>query len=74
MALLPDFPEAKTGIQSWLLTEEERRVAVERIRADSIAQESNRSVWYGFKRAVSDYHTWAFVSCTNACSLETCWL
>lgn len=65
LVLLPDFPEAKTGSQSWLMTEEERQVALQRIQADNIQQESSRSVWYGFRRAVSDYRTWAFVSATN---------
>ncbi|KAF7531928.1 hypothetical protein G7054_g8455 [Neopestalotiopsis clavispora] len=59
--ILPDFPEAKTGSQRRLLTEEERKVAVERMRADSVAQESNRSILHGAKLAVSDYRTWAFV-------------
>lgn len=61
MGLLPDFPESATGSQKWLLTEEERRVANERIQVDRVAQESNRSVWYGFRRAVTDYRTWAFI-------------
>ncbi|CAG8007548.1 unnamed protein product [Penicillium salamii] len=62
MIMLPDFPESNTGSQKWLLTQEERTVALERIQMDQIAQESNRSVWHGFKLAVSDYRTWAFVS------------
>lgn len=61
LVMLPDFPESTTGSQKWLLTEEERRVANERIMVDRIAQESNRSVWYGLKLAVTDYRTWAFV-------------
>lgn len=65
MVMLPDFPEANTGSQKWLLTEEERNVALERIQTDQIAQESNRSVWHGFKLAVSDYRTWAFVGDPN---------
>ncbi|KAG9254174.1 major facilitator superfamily domain-containing protein [Emericellopsis atlantica] len=59
--LLPDFPESNTGSQKWLLTEEERRVANQRISMDRIVQESNRSVWWGFRRAVTDYRTWTFI-------------
>ncbi|KAJ6063909.1 major facilitator superfamily domain-containing protein [Penicillium canescens] len=61
IVILPDFPESTTGSQKWLLTEDERIVALERIQADQIAQESNRSIWYGLKLAISDYRTWAFV-------------
>ncbi|KAH8880214.1 MFS general substrate transporter [Thozetella sp. PMI_491] len=59
--LIPDFPESATGSQKWLMTPEERKVALERILADRIVQESNRTLWFGFVRAVSDYRTWAFV-------------
>ncbi|KAF0318944.1 major facilitator superfamily transporter [Colletotrichum asianum] len=59
--LLPDFPESSTGSQKWLFTDSERQVAVARIRSDSVAQESNRSVWWGLRRAVTDYHTWVFI-------------
>ncbi|KAL3301183.1 MFS general substrate transporter, partial [Colletotrichum asianum] len=59
--LLPDFPESSTGSQKWLFTDSERQVAVARIRSDRVAQESNRSVWWGLRRAVTDYHTWVFV-------------
>ncbi|ETS79749.1 hypothetical protein PFICI_09602 [Pestalotiopsis fici W106-1] len=61
MFLLPDFPEAATGSQRWLLSEEEQKVALERIAADSVTQESNRSLLYGLRLAVSDRRTWAFV-------------
>ncbi|KAK2935242.1 MFS transporter superfamily [Fusarium oxysporum f. sp. vasinfectum] len=61
VVLLPDFPESHTGSQKWLFTEEELRVANQRIAMDRIPQESNRSVWWGFKRAVTDYRTWVFI-------------
>lgn len=60
--MLPDFPESATGSQKWLLTSEERKVALERILVDRVAQEDNRTLWYGFARAISDYRTWTFVS------------
>jgi hypothetical protein len=60
--LPPNFPKSKTGSQRWLLTEEERQVAIERIAVDCVTQEANRSVFYRFKLAVLDYRTWAFVS------------
>jgi MFS family permease len=59
--ILPDFPESTTGSQRWLLTAEERQIALQRIQTDSIAQEKNRSLWFGFKLAVTDYRTWTFV-------------
>jgi predicted MFS family arabinose efflux permease len=58
---MPDFPESNTGSQKWLLTEEERRVANQRIAMDRITQESSRSVWWGLRRAVTDYRTWVFI-------------
>lgn len=60
--LMPDFPESTTGSQKWLLSAEERKVAVQRIQLDRVVQESNRSVWFGFRLAALDYRTWAFVS------------
>lgn len=62
LVLLPDFPESRTGSQKWLLTEEERQVALQRIEMDRVAQESNRSIWWGLRRAATDYRTWVFVS------------
>jgi hypothetical protein len=58
--VMPDLPEATTGSQRWLLTPEEREVALERIAADRIAQDSNRSAWFGLRLAVTDYRTWTF--------------
>ncbi|RDW61675.1 hypothetical protein BP5796_11567 [Coleophoma crateriformis] len=60
--ILPDFPERQTGSASWLLTPEERMVAVERMRRDRVSvEEGNKSVWYGLKLAIIDYRTWVFV-------------
>ncbi len=45
------------------LTEDERKMAVERIKSDRVSnQESDHLVWYGLKLAVKDYRTWVFVS------------
>ena len=61
--VLPDFPETPSGSAKWLLTPDERAVAVERMRRDRVsAEEGSRSVWYGLKLAVLDYRTWVFVS------------
>ncbi|KAJ9621710.1 hypothetical protein H2203_007199 [Taxawa tesnikishii (nom. ined.)] len=70
--ILPDFPDSKSGSTKWLLTEEERAVAMERMRRDRVsAPEGNRSVWYGLKLAVVDYRTWIFVSsCENSVVAE----
>ena len=60
--ILPDFPDSKTGSAMWLLTEEERQVAVDRIARDQVSnQDSNRSVWYGLKLSVVDWRVWMFV-------------
>lgn len=72
--MLPDFPESTTGSQKWLLTSRERKVALERILVDRVAQEDNRTLWYGFVRAVADYRTWVFVSAnkkTNSAPTRT---
>jgi MFS family permease len=63
--VLPDFPESTTGSATWLLTPEERMVAIERMKRDRVSlvtEEGKRSVWYGLKLAVIDYRTWVFVS------------
>lgn len=61
--VLPDFPHSSTGSSRWLLTEDERAVAVLRMKRDRVSEEeSNHTVWYGLKLAVADYRTWIFVS------------
>lgn len=68
--LLPDYPGQKTGLARWLLTEEEQRVAVERIQRDRVSlPEADRSVWYGVKLAAKDIRTWVFVSLQDSPSL-----
>ncbi|KAH8592211.1 major facilitator superfamily domain-containing protein [Bisporella sp. PMI_857] len=60
--ILPNFPESTSGSVKWLLTPEERMVAIERIRRDRVSvEDNNRSVWYGLRLAVVDYRTWIFV-------------
>ncbi|KAH7380706.1 major facilitator superfamily domain-containing protein [Pyrenochaeta sp. MPI-SDFR-AT-0127] len=66
--ILPDFPGSATGSARWLLSEEERRVSSLRMSLDSVSsQETNHSVWYGLKLAVSDYKVWIFalILCSN---------
>jgi len=66
--LLPDFPESTTGSARWLFTEEERKLAVDRIARDRVSvPEADRSVWFGLKLAVKDYRTWVFalMLCAN---------
>lgn len=61
--LLPDFPGSSTGSARWLLTEEERFFAKDRIIRDQVSnQESDHSILYGLKLAVRDFRVWAFVS------------
>lgn len=63
-ALLPDFPGQRSGLVArWLLTDAERRVAVERIERDRVSAPSeDASVWRGLVLAVRDVRTWIFVS------------
>lgn len=62
LVLLPDFPTGKTGLAKWFLTEEERKVAVERMARDRVSlPESEHGVMYGLKLAVTDIRTWVFV-------------
>ncbi|KAH8894628.1 MFS general substrate transporter [Thozetella sp. PMI_491] len=66
--ILPDFPASNTGAATWLLSEEERQLAIDRIACDQVSnQESNNSVWYGLKLAALDFRVWvfAFILCAN---------
>lgn len=61
--LLPDFPGSSTGSAKWLLSEEERTFAKDRILRDQVSnQDSDHSIWYGLKLAVKDFRVWVFVS------------
>lgn len=62
LVLLPDFPTGKSGLAKWFLTEEERKVAVERMARDRVSlPEAEHGVRYGLKLAVKDMRTWVFV-------------
>lgn len=64
--LLPDLPSSSTGSGKWLFTEEERKVAVERMVIDAVSvQEDDRSIRHGLKLAASDIKVWIFVSITS---------
>ncbi|KAJ4180111.1 hypothetical protein NW755_011960 [Fusarium falciforme] len=61
--ILPDFPSSKSGSATWLLSDDERQLAVERIARDQVSnQESNRSIWHGLRTAAMDFRVWVFVS------------
>lgn len=61
--LIPDFPGQETGVAKWLLTEKEKKVAIERMAMDRVDQPaSEASVWVGLKLAVTDLNLWIFVS------------
>ena len=63
MFILPDFPGSKTGGGKWLFSEEEQKLAVDRIARDRVsAPEANENIMHGLKLAVTDYRTWVFVS------------
>ncbi|KAJ0109783.1 hypothetical protein J7T55_004333 [Diaporthe amygdali] len=62
LVFLPDFPMGKTGLARWFLTEDEQKVAVERMARDRVSQpEAENSIWVGLKLAVTDIRTWVFV-------------
>lgn len=63
MFLLPDFPGSNTGGGKWLFTEEEQKLAVDRIQRDRVSiADADESIMHGLKLAVTDYRTWIFVS------------
>lgn len=63
MFLLPDFPGSNTGGGKWLFTEEEQKLAMDRIQRDRVSvSEADESIMHGLKLAVTDYRTWIFVS------------
>lgn len=64
LLVLPDYPMSTTGSGKWLFTPEERQIAMTRIEKERVSnQESDHSVWYGLKLAVTDFRVWTFVSC-----------
>ncbi|RSL42899.1 hypothetical protein CEP54_015308 [Fusarium duplospermum] len=59
---LPDFPGQKSGAVKWLLTDDEQKVAVERIQRDRVSlPQADNSVWSGLSMAAKDIRTWVFV-------------
>ncbi|KAK7737139.1 hypothetical protein SLS63_002930 [Diaporthe eres] len=66
LVLLPDFPTGKTGLAKWFLTEEERKVAVERMARDRVSlPEAEHGILYGLKLAVTDIKTWVVMLLAN---------
>jgi len=67
--LMPDDP----SVTSWL-TPEERKLAVERIKRDTVGQKERGSTWDGLKQACLDPRTWLFCLMQNlhisACSFN----
>ena len=64
----PQLPRIHHGPAKWLLTADERALAVERIARDRVSdQESDRSVRYGLKFAARDFRTcvFALMLCSN---------
>jgi hypothetical protein len=58
MWILLDFPESETGSARWFFTEEERRLATDRVARDRVsAPKDNESVMHGLKLAVKGYRT-----------------
>lgn len=61
--LLPDLPGQNSGSARWLFSEEEQRLAVDRMARDAVSnQEDNASLRHGLKLAVMDIRMWIFVS------------
>ncbi|VTT59273.1 unnamed protein product [Fusarium fujikuroi] len=60
--VLPDFPGQKTGAMKWLLSDDEQKVAVERINRDRVSlPDADHGVFAGLMMAVKDLRTWVFV-------------
>ncbi|KAG5803729.1 hypothetical protein H9Q74_011683 [Fusarium xylarioides] len=60
--VLPDFPGQKTGAMKWLLSDDEQKVAVERINRDRVSlPDADHGVFAGMMMAVKDLRTWVFV-------------
>ncbi|KAI1063874.1 hypothetical protein LB506_005699 [Fusarium annulatum] len=60
--VLPDFPGQKTGAMKWLLSDNEQKVAVERINRDRVSlPDADHGVFAGLMMAVKDLRTWVFV-------------
>ena len=60
---LPDLPSSTTGSGSWLFTEKEREISLDRIRRDRVSEKQlERSIWIGLGACVKDIRTWIFVS------------
>jgi MFS family permease len=61
--LLPDYPESKTGSQTWSMDEDCRRLAVARIEADRVTGSTGRGkVFAGVKLVMTDPKMYMFVS------------
>ncbi|KDN67543.1 putative major facilitator superfamily transporter [Colletotrichum sublineola] len=68
---LPDYIGSKTGVCSWLMTDEELLVAAQRMDADRVsAPQEKGTVWNGLSLAVKDVRTWIFV-CMQAFYLSS---
>ncbi|KAH7069781.1 major facilitator superfamily domain-containing protein [Paraphoma chrysanthemicola] len=68
MLIMPDFPESNSGSGKWLFTEEEKKLAVDRIARDRVsAPSADEGIVHGLKLAVLDYRTWIFslMLCAN---------
>ncbi|KAM0417310.1 hypothetical protein ACHAPT_012691 [Fusarium lateritium] len=63
---LPDFPGQKSGAVKWLLTDDEQKVAVERIQRDRVSlPQADNSVWSGLAMAAKDARTWVIMLTAN---------
>lgn len=63
MFLLPNYPGQSTGSASWSMTEDMRRLSAARIVADRVSEaEATHTIWFGLRKAVTDYKLWVFVS------------
>ncbi|KAF4440226.1 hypothetical protein F53441_12368 [Fusarium austroafricanum] len=52
----------RTGVMKWTLSENEQKVAVERINRDRVSlPDADHSVWAGLIMAAKDLRTWIFV-------------
>ncbi|KIW08190.1 uncharacterized protein PV09_01121 [Verruconis gallopava] len=68
MWICVDFPESRSGAGQWLFSEEEKKLAIDRIARDRVtAPVDKQSVRHGLWLAIKDYRTWVFslMLCSN---------
>ncbi|TDZ31635.1 MFS transporter prlL [Colletotrichum spinosum] len=59
--LLPNYPHSTSGSAMWTMTEDMRRLAVARVKADRVEGHAESTVWHGLRLALTDVKTYIFI-------------